>query len=70
MKFATIFSSILIVIWVILTMLVMWTESINGDMYVKISISMGVVLLATLLITLAFREYGSEQKLKEHNYLD
>jgi len=70
MKIATIISSLLIVIWVILTMLIMWTDSIGTDMYVKISISLGVVLVATLLITLAFREYGSEKKLKEHNYLD
>ena len=70
MKIATIISSLLIMIWVILTMLVMWTDSIDADKYVKISISMAVVLVATLLITLAFREYGSEKKLKEHNYLD
>jgi len=28
------------------------------------------VVVATILIALALREYGTEKKLKDHNYLD
>lgn len=70
MKIATIISTVLLVIWVILTMVVMWTDALDGSMYLKLSITMGIVVVATILIALALREYGSEKNLKEHNYLD
>lgn len=70
MKIATIISTILLVIWVILTMVVMWTDEIDTTLYIKLSISMGILVVATILIALALREYGSEKKLKDHNYLD
>jgi len=70
MKIATIISTVLLVIWVLLTMAVMWTDSIDSSMYIKLSITMGIVVVATILIVLALREYGTEKKLKDHNYLD
>ena len=70
MKIATIISTILLVIWVILTMVVMWTDELDTTLYIKLSVSMGIVVVATILIALALREYGSEKKLKDHNYLD
>ena len=70
MKIATIISTILLVIWVILTMVVMWTDEIDTTLYVKLSITIGILVVATILIALALREYGSEKKLKDHNYLD
>jgi len=70
MKIATIVSSVLLVLWVILTMAVMWTDALDNSIYVKLSVTMGIVAIATILIALALREYGSEKKLKDHNYLD
>ena len=70
MKIATIISTVLLVIWVILTMAVMWTNSIDTDIYIKLTITIGIVVIATILIALALREYGTEKKLKDHNYLD
>jgi len=70
MKIATIISTLLLVIWVILTMAVLWTNSIDTDMYIKLTITMGIVMVSTVLIALALREYGTEKKLKDHNYLD
>ncbi len=70
MKIATIVSSVLLVLWVILTMVVMWTDALDNSIYVKLSVTMGIVAIATILIALALREYGSEKKLKDHNYLD
>ncbi len=70
MKIATIISTILLVIWVLLTMVVMWTDELDGAIYIKLSITMGIVVVATILIALALREYGTEKKMKDHNYLD
>lgn len=70
MKIATIISTILLVIWVILTMVVMWTDELDATLYIKLSVTMGIVVVSTILIALAFKEYGSEKKLKDHNYLD
>jgi hypothetical protein len=70
MKIATIISTILLVIWVILTMIMMWTDELDGTLYVKLSVTIGIVVVATILIALALSEYGTEKKLKDHNYLD
>ena len=70
MRIATIISTLLLVIWVILTMVVMWTDALDSAIYVKLSVTMGIVVVATILIALALREYGTEKKLKDHNYLD
>jgi len=70
MKIATILSTVLLALWVLLTMAVMWTEALDSSMYIKLSITMGIVVVATILIALALREYGTEKKLKDHNYLD
>jgi multidrug efflux pump subunit AcrB len=70
MKIATIVSTVLLVLWVLMTMAMMWTNSIDGDIYIKLTITMGIVVVATILIALALREYGTEKKLKDHNYLD
>ena len=63
-------SIVLLVIWVIMTMLMMWTDALDGSMYIKLSITIGIVVVATILIALGLKEYGSEKKLKDHNYLD
>ena len=70
MKIATIISTILLVVWVLLTMVVMWTDALDSSMYIKLSITMGIIVVATILIALALREYGTEKKLKDHDYLD
>jgi len=70
MKIATIISSVLLVIWVILTMVKMWSDVLDSTLYMKLSITMGIIVVATILIALALKEYGSEKKLKDHNYLD
>ena len=70
MKIATIISTILLVIWVILTMIVMWTDELDTTLYIKLSVTLGIIVVATILIALAIKEYGSEKKLKDHNYLD
>lgn len=70
MKIASIISSVLLVVWVILTMVMMWTDVLDSAIYVKLSITMGLIVVASILIALAVKEYGSEKKLKDHNYLD
>lgn len=70
MKIATIVSSVLLVIWVLITMVMLWTDALDSAIYVKLSITMGLLVVATILIALALREYGTEKKLKDHNYLD
>jgi hypothetical protein len=51
-------------------MIMMWTDELDGTLYVKLSVTIGIVVVATILIALALSEYGTEKKLKDHNYLD
>jgi len=70
MKIATITSIVLLVLWIGLTMGVMWTDSIGADTYIKLTITLGILIAASIVIAIALREYGSDKKLKEHHYLD
>ncbi len=70
MKISTIISSFLLVIWVFLTILVIWTDTLDYILYIKLSITMGIVAISSILIALALKEYGTDKKLKEHHYLD
>jgi len=51
-------------------MLMIWTDSLDMALYIKLSITMGIVVVASILIALALKEYGSEKAMKDHNYLD
>ncbi|SHO80505.1 hypothetical protein MNB_SV-15-1373 [hydrothermal vent metagenome] len=70
MKIASIISSILLSIWVLLTITIIWFDVISSLTYIKISITIGIIIIAIILISLAIKEYGSEKSLREHNYLD
>jgi membrane protein CcdC involved in cytochrome C biogenesis len=70
MRVASILSSIFLIIWVILTIGVIWFDVLNTVVYFKISISFAIVIIAIILVALAIKEYVNEKKLEEHNYLD
>ncbi|CAA6814223.1 MAG: Unknown protein [uncultured Sulfurovum sp.] len=53
-----------------MTIVIIWTDGLDTILYIKFSITMAIVVVAGILISLALREYGSEKKLKDHNYLD
>ena len=70
MKLATIISSTLLILWVILTLIVVWTNTLSQTLYIKLSFTMGIIAIVSIVIALALREYATDKKLKDDNYID
>jgi len=70
MKLATIISSTLLILWVILTLIVVWTNALSQTLYIKLSFTMGIIAIVSIVIALALREYATDKKLKDDNYID
>ena len=70
MKIASIISVITLVAWLIMTLLLMWTESIPFDTYIKVSITMGLVILGVVGSALIIREYVGEKDMKKDKFID
>ena len=70
MKIASIASVLILVAWLIMTLLLMWTDSIPFDTYIKVSITMLLVALGVVGSALVIREYVGEKKMKKDNFID
>ncbi len=70
MKLASIISSTLLILWVILTLIVVWTNALPQTLYIKLSFTMGIIAIVSIVIALALREYATDKKLKDDNYID
>lgn len=57
-------------LWAILAIMQLWFELIPADIFMKITITAGVIVTVALVITLAIREYISGKDLKSKNYID
>lgn len=58
------------VLWAALAIVQLWFEPMSAEVFIKISITAGVITTVTLLVTLAIREYLSNKVLKDKNYID
>ena len=70
MKAAGITSIILIVLGTILFLLQMWFSCFDAEFFIKMMITLGVLLLASVAISLIRREYVNDKKLKDDGYID
>ena len=57
-------------LWAILAIMQLWFSLIPADIFMKITITAGVIVTVALVITLAIREYISGKDLKSKNYID
>lgn len=70
MKFGVIASLIIGLGWVALALVQLWFAPLDNELFFKLSITAGVLLVAVVLATLAIREYLSEKKLKQDGFID
>lgn len=70
MKTGIIVCSVIAVAWVMLALVQLWFAPLTAGMFLKISITAGLLFTVVLVISLVIREYLSEKKLKDSGHLD
>lgn len=70
MKTGIIVCSVIAVTWVVLALVQLWLAPLTAGVFLKISITAGLLFTVVLVISLVIREYLSEKKLKDSGHLD
>lgn len=56
--------------WVFLALVQLWFSPLSNELFFKLSVTAGVLLVAVVVVTLVVREYLSEKKLKQDGFID
>lgn len=70
MKTGVISGLAVLVGWALLAIVQLWWQPFTAELFFKLSVTAAIALGVILVITLAVREYLSEQRLKSKDYLD
>lgn len=70
MKMASIISLGLFVFWVLIVIVDMWFNIISWEIFVKLTVTLGLLVVVALGIALAWREYVDEKQMKKDKYID
>ncbi|QKE64233.1 hypothetical protein HNE05_13020 [Aquipseudomonas campi] len=70
MKIAVIIGLSLFTAWAAMAIIQLWFEPLTAEVFVKLSVTAGVVEVVVLIVALVIREYCSEKELKSKGYLD
>ena len=70
MKYASIICIALLVFWVLIAILDMWFDVISWAVFIKLTITMVLLMVVALAIALVRREYVEESQLRKDKYLD
>lgn len=70
MKIASIISGIVFALYAILLLAQLWTEVLSWPVFIKLTITAGVVIVATLGLAMLYREYIEEKSMKGDKYID
>ena len=70
MKLASSITGVVLALYAIFLLVWLWGESISWAMFVKTSITAGVIVIVTIGLAMLYREYVEEKSMKEEKYLD
>lgn len=70
MKTAVIAGLTVFIGWMLLALAQLWFDLLAIDVFIKASISAGILLLLIIIVSLVIREYLSDNDLKNKNFLD
>jgi len=61
-----------IIVWVILSLAQLWSNgnAIDASLYLKLTVTMLLIGGGILIVSIIRREYKTEKKLKENNFID
>ena len=70
MKLASIISGVIFALYAIFLLVWLWGDTISWEILVKTSITVAIIIVATMGLALIYREYIEEKGMKEEGYLD
>jgi len=70
MKYGVILGLLIALGWSALALAQLWLAPLTAEVFFKISVTAGILLAATVIVTLVIREYFAEKKLKEDGFID
>lgn len=70
MKVGVILCCLIAVAWVALALAQLWFMPLDAALFIKISITAGLLFIVVLVLSLVLREYLTDRKLKDSGHLD
>lgn len=70
MKLASILSVVLLVFWVFIAIIELWFDIFSFELFVKITVTILLIIVLAVGVALVKREYVDEEKMKKDKYLD
>ena len=70
MRVASIFCLTVCVLWVLMAIADMWFDIMSGEVFIKLTVTLGLIAVLVLGIALVRREYMDEKQLKKDKYID
>ena len=70
MKIASIISGSVFVLYAVLLLLQLWIEVVSWSVFVKLTITAGVLIVVTFGVALLYREYIEEKRMKDEYFID
>ncbi|MBD3791839.1 MAG: hypothetical protein IE918_06775 [Campylobacterales bacterium] len=70
MKIASIISGTVFVLYAVLLLLQLWAEVVSWTVFVKLTITAGVLIVVTFGVALLYREYIEEKRMKDEHFID
>jgi len=70
MKLASIISGITFALYAVFLLVWLWGDTVSWEILIKITITVAIVIVATMGLALLYREYIEEKGMEEEGYLD
>ncbi|NND82694.1 MAG: hypothetical protein HKN50_09725 [Gammaproteobacteria bacterium] len=70
MRTASIFCLSVCGLWVLLAIVDMWFDIMSAEMFIKVTITLGLLSILVLAVALVRREYMDEKQLRKDKYID
>ncbi|MGQ2386268.1 hypothetical protein [Acinetobacter ursingii] len=70
MKYGVISGLFISILWSVLAILQLWFSILDIDVFLKLTVTAGILLVIIVIVTLVIREYLSDKQLKKEGFLD
>ena len=70
MKIAGIITGVVLFLYAVFLLVWLWGESISFEIFVKTTITAGIIIVVTVGLAILYREYVEEKEMKAEKYLD
>ena len=70
MKLASVITGVIFALFAILLLAQMWGNVMPWEIFIKLAVTAGVIIVVTFGLAILYREYIEEKTMKDEKYLD